>query len=51
MDELRRDLMPGSCGITRERSHQGRWCLGKTPMRTFLDALPLPKGKLLSQAA
>jgi hypothetical protein len=22
------------------RPHQGRWCFGKTPMQTFLDALP-----------
>jgi len=23
-----------------ESSHQGRWCFGKTPMQTFLDAIP-----------
>jgi Integrase core domain len=28
------------------RSHQGRWCYGKTPMQTFLDSLPLAKEKL-----
>lgn len=22
------------------RPHQGRWCLGKTPLRTFLDRIP-----------
>jgi hypothetical protein len=27
------------------RSHQGRWCYGKTPMQTFLDTLPLAKEK------
>ena len=26
-----------------ERPHQGRWCFGKTPMQTFLDATPLAK--------
>lgn len=30
-----------------ERTHQGRWCFGKTPMATFLDALPLAKEKLI----
>ena len=27
--------------VQRRRPHQGRWCFGKTPMHTFLDALPL----------
>ena len=30
------------------RSHQGRWCYGKTPMQTFLDSLPLAKEKLMA---
>jgi transposase InsO family protein len=30
------------------RPHQGRWCYGKTPMQTFLDALPLAKEKLMA---
>jgi len=35
----------------QRRSHQGRWCYGKTPMQTFLDALstalekPIPDGQ------
>ena len=28
-----------------ERPHQGRWCFGKTPMQTFLDATPLCEGE------
>ncbi|ABO60041.1 Integrase, catalytic region (plasmid) [Burkholderia vietnamiensis G4] len=28
-----------------EREHQGRWCYGKTPMRTFLASLELAKEK------
>ena len=32
----------------RERTHQGRWCYGKTPMQTFLDSLPMAKEKQLS---
>ena len=29
------------------RPHQGKWCFGKTPLQTFLDALPLAKEKCL----
>ena len=30
------------------RPHRGRWCFGKTPMQTFLDAIPLAKEKLMA---
>jgi hypothetical protein len=30
------------------RPHQGRWCLGKTPMQTFLDAMPMTKEKMIA---
>ncbi len=33
-----------------ERTHQGRWCFGKTPMRTFIDSLSLAKEKSLQAA-
>jgi len=26
-------------------SHQGKWCFGKTPMQTFVDALLLARKK------
>jgi len=29
------------------RPHQGKWRFGKTPLQTFLDALPLAKEKCL----
>jgi transposase InsO family protein len=32
------------------RTHQGRWCYGKTPMQTFIDTLPVAKEKLLQAA-
>ena len=38
INELQADL---DCWITEyneARPHQGRWCFGKTPMQTFLDA-------------
>jgi hypothetical protein len=28
--------------------HQGRWCFGKTPMQTFLDAMPMTKEKMIA---
>ena len=30
------------------RPHQGRWCFGKTPMQTFLDAMPMAKEKMIA---
>jgi hypothetical protein len=30
------------------RPHQGRWCFGKTPMQTYLDAIPLAQEKLIA---
>jgi len=40
--------MLGSPNTTSTGPHQGRWCFGKTPMQTFLDALPLAKEKLMA---
>jgi hypothetical protein len=31
------------------RTHQGKYCFGKTPMQTFLDTLPLAKEKMLDK--
>jgi hypothetical protein len=30
------------------RPHQGCWCFGKTPMQTFLDAMPMTKEKMIA---
>jgi hypothetical protein len=30
------------------RPHHGRWCFGKTPMQTFLDAVPMTKEKMIA---
>jgi hypothetical protein len=30
------------------RLHQGRWCFGKTPMHTFLDAMSMAKEKMIA---
>jgi hypothetical protein len=34
----------------KTRTHQGRWCFGKTPMQTFLDALPIAREKMIQAA-
>jgi hypothetical protein len=36
--ELQSDLDDWLKSYNEERPHQGRWCFGKTPMQTFLDA-------------
>ena len=44
----RADLDAWIAEYNEKRPHQGRWCFGKTPMQTFLDALPLAKEKLMA---
>ncbi|WP_080497537.1 integrase core domain-containing protein, partial [Serratia marcescens] len=44
---LQTDLDAWLDQYNNEREHQGRWCYGKTPMRTFLDSLDLAKEKLI----
>ena len=46
--ELQADLDAWVETYNEDRPHQGRWCFGKTPMRTFLDATPLAKEKLIA---
>lgn len=41
VDELRDDLDSWIKEYNTQRPHQGRWCFGKTPMQTFLDARPI----------
>jgi hypothetical protein len=33
------------------RTHQGRYCFGKTPMQTFLDAAPAAREKQIGDQA
>ena len=47
-DTLQTDLDEWMTIYNQQRTHQGRWCFGKTPMHTFLDALPLAKEKLMA---
>ena len=47
--ELQADLDPWLRQYNEVRTHQGRWCYGKTPMQTFLDSLPVAREKLIDQ--
>lgn len=46
--ELQSDLDTWIARYNEEREHQGRWCFGKTPMRTFLDAAPIAREKMIA---
>jgi transposase InsO family protein len=45
LDEIQKDLDEWLREYNEERTHQGRWCYGKTPMQTFLDSIHLAKEK------
>ena len=47
--ELQADLDQWLRQYNEVRTHQGRWCYGKTAMQTFLDSLPMAREKLLDQ--
>ncbi len=46
--ELQADPDEWMAEYNEVRTHQGRWCYGKTPMQTFRDALPLAREKLIA---
>jgi hypothetical protein len=45
IEELQADLDEWMRHYNEARTHQGRWCFGKTPMQTFLDSRPLAREK------
>jgi transposase InsO family protein len=45
--ELQADLDQWLRHYNEVRSHQGRWCYGKTPIQTFLDSLPMARKTLI----
>jgi transposase InsO family protein len=47
IETLQADLDAWLDQYNNQREHQGRWCYGKTPMRTFLDSLDVAKEKLI----
>ena len=48
---LQADLDDWMRHYNTERTHQGRWCYGKTPMQTFVDSVPMAKEKMLAAHA
>jgi len=46
--DLQDDLDEWIRSYNEERPHQGRWCFGKTPMQTFLDAIPIAREKMIA---
>jgi transposase InsO family protein len=48
LDELQSDLDLWLKHYNEERPHQGRWCYGKSPMKTFIDSTPLAKEKMIA---
>ena len=48
IDDLQADFDLWVCEYNEARPHQGRWCFGKTPMKTFLDAMPMTKDKMIA---
>jgi hypothetical protein len=51
IDDLQVDLDLWMREFNEARPHQGKWCFGKTPMQTFLDALPLAREKSIEAQA
>ena len=49
IEELQADLDQWMKYYNEERPHSGRYCLGKTPMQTFMDSKQLAKQKMLDQ--
>lgn len=47
--ELQADLDLWIDEYNQARTHQGRYCFGKTPMQTFLDATPLARDKQIGE--
>lgn len=48
LEELQADLDEWMRYYNEVRTHQGRWCFGKTPLQTFRDSLPLAREKMIA---
>lgn len=49
LEQLQSDLDEWMREYNEQRTHQGKWCFGKTPMKTFMDSKLLAKEKRLAQ--
>lgn len=47
IDQLQADLDAWMREYDEIRTHQGRWCFGRTPMQTFLDTAPMAREKII----
>ncbi len=45
VETLQADLDAWMAAYNEQRTHQGRWCFGKTPMQTLLDSADLAREK------
>lgn len=48
LEQLQDDLDAWLLEYNEQRTHQGRWCYGKTPMQTWSDSIGLAKEKILA---
>lgn len=48
LDELQDDLDAWLVEYNEQRTHEGRWCYGKTPMQTWVDSIGMAKEKILA---
>ena len=49
LDELQTDLDRWMDRYNQHRTHSGKFCLGRTPMKTFEEALPLAREKIIER--
>ena len=49
LDELQADLDQWLIEYNEQRTHNGKYCYGKTPMQTFRESLHLAKEKMLGE--
>jgi len=49
LETMQQDLDTWMDFYNQQRTHSGRYCYGKTPLQTFLDAIPLAKQKNLQE--
>jgi len=48
IEDLQDDLDLWVKSYNEERPHQRRWCFDKTPLQTFLDAIPIAREKMIA---
>lgn len=49
LDELQEDAEKWLLEYNEERTHSGKYCFGKTPIRTFLESKHLAQEKMLDR--